>query len=173
MTGCAASQFPLVYQCENRPYVNAPVKWWSGVKCCIGGRVNIPPLSLVNRSQIIRHHHSANALISKCLFQNMAPRHIYPWNRPWRPIGLWDVENPTLYRHTANRWRLQCQHYAPAALCSPEALFFCFWCSFLLEAERNRSAEKNSMTSLGLDPATFQLVTWRLNQLCCQVPVTL
>jgi hypothetical protein len=22
----------------------------------------------------------------------------YPCNRPWRPIGLWDVEDPTLYR---------------------------------------------------------------------------
>jgi hypothetical protein len=30
---------------------------------------------------------------------------------------------------------LICQPYAPAALGSPETLFFCFWYSFLLEAE--------------------------------------
>jgi hypothetical protein len=29
-----------------------------------------------------------------------------------------------------------CQPYAPAALYSPEALFFYFWLSFLLEAEQ-------------------------------------
>jgi hypothetical protein len=31
--------------------------------------------------------------------------------------------------------RQGCQSYAPAALYSPEALFVCFWYSFLLEAE--------------------------------------
>jgi hypothetical protein len=25
-------------------------------------------------------------------------------NRPWRPIGLWDVKDPTLSRQSAHRW---------------------------------------------------------------------
>jgi hypothetical protein len=29
----------------------------------------------------------------------------YPCNRPWRPIGLWDVEGLTLSRQSAQRWR--------------------------------------------------------------------
>jgi hypothetical protein len=28
----------------------------------------------------------------------------YLCNRPWRPIGLWDVEDPTLSRQSAHRW---------------------------------------------------------------------
>jgi hypothetical protein len=26
-------------------------------------------------------------------------------NRPWRPIGLWDVKDPTLSRQSVHRWR--------------------------------------------------------------------
>jgi hypothetical protein len=29
----------------------------------------------------------------------------YPRNRPWRPVGLWDVKDPTLSRQSAHRWR--------------------------------------------------------------------
>jgi hypothetical protein len=43
----------------------------------------------------------------------------YPCNRPWRPIGLWDVEGPTLSRQSAHRWRWGCQPYAPATLYPP------------------------------------------------------
>jgi hypothetical protein len=35
------------------------------------------------------------------------------------PQGLWDVEDPTLSRQSAHRWRLGCQPYTPAALYSP------------------------------------------------------
>jgi hypothetical protein len=28
----------------------------------------------------------------------------YPRNWPWRPIGLWDVKDPTLSRQSAHRW---------------------------------------------------------------------
>jgi hypothetical protein len=35
---------------------------------------------------------------------------------PWRPIGLWDVKDPTLSRQSAHRCRLGCQPYTPAAL---------------------------------------------------------
>jgi hypothetical protein len=33
----------------------------------------------------------------------------YPRNRLWRPIGLWDVENPILSRQSIPRWRWGCQ----------------------------------------------------------------
>jgi hypothetical protein len=56
---------------------------------------------------------------------------IYPCNRPWRSIGLWDVEAPILSIQSAHRWRWGCQPYAPAALYPHEDL----WYSFLLEVE--------------------------------------
>jgi hypothetical protein len=40
----------------------------------------------------------------------------YPCYRPWRPLGLREVEAPTLLRQKANTWRQGCQPYAPAAL---------------------------------------------------------
>jgi hypothetical protein len=43
-------------------------------------------------------------------------------NRPWRPIGLWDVEAPTFFRQSAHRWRWGCQPYAPTALYPPGKL---------------------------------------------------
>jgi hypothetical protein len=52
------------------------------------------------------------------------------------PWVLWDVEDPTLSRQSAQEWRQGCQSCASAALDSPETLFFfCFWYSSLLEAE--------------------------------------
>jgi hypothetical protein len=45
-------------------------------------------------------------------------------NRPWKPMGLWDVKDPTLSRQSVHRWRQGCQPYAPAALYSPETLLF-------------------------------------------------
>jgi hypothetical protein len=59
----------------------------------------------------------------------------YPSNRPWRPIDVRDAEDPTLSRQSAQTWRYGCQPYAPVALYSPEILLFCFWYSFLLDAE--------------------------------------
>jgi hypothetical protein len=40
----------------------------------------------------------------------------YPCNRPWRPIGMWDVEDSTLSRQSADRWLL-------SALRAEHALF--------------------------------------------------
>jgi hypothetical protein len=42
-----------------------------------------------------------------------------PCKRPWRLIGLWEVEAPTFSRQSAHRWRWGCQSYAPAALYPP------------------------------------------------------
>jgi hypothetical protein len=81
-------------------------------------------------------------------------------NRPWRPIGLWDVEAPTFSRQSAHRWRWGCQPHAPAALYPQEDS----WYSFLLEAESTPEAIvrleglgqlKNPMTSSEIEPATF------------------
>jgi hypothetical protein len=36
----------------------------------------------------------------------------------WRPIGLWDVEDPTFSRQAADRWQLDCQSYTTATLYS-------------------------------------------------------
>jgi hypothetical protein len=43
----------------------------------------------------------------------------YPCNRQWRPIQLWDVEDPTFSRQSAHRWRWGCQPYPPAAFYLP------------------------------------------------------
>jgi hypothetical protein len=32
-------------------------------------------------------------------------KYSYPSNRHWRPIGLWDVKDPTLSKESAHRWR--------------------------------------------------------------------
>jgi hypothetical protein len=63
--------------------------------------------------------------------QSQCKRYIYPWNKPWKPIELWEVEAPTFSRQSAHRWRWGCQPYAPAALYPQKDS----WYSFLLEAE--------------------------------------
>jgi hypothetical protein len=40
----------------------------------------------------------------------------YPCNGPWRPIGLWDIEAPTVSRKSAHSCWWGCQPYAQAAL---------------------------------------------------------
>jgi hypothetical protein len=57
----------------------------------------------------------------------------YPCNRPWRPIGLRDVEASTFSRQSAHRWRWGCQPYALVTFYAQEDS----WYSFLLEAESN------------------------------------
>jgi hypothetical protein len=44
--------------------------------------------------------------------------------RQWRPVGLREVEAPTFFRHSAQRWRQGCQPYAPADFLDPEPLLF-------------------------------------------------
>jgi hypothetical protein len=50
--------------------------------------------------------------------------------RPWRPLGLREVEAPT-FSDIRHRWRQVCQPYTPAAFYPQEDS----WYSFLLEAE--------------------------------------
>jgi hypothetical protein len=98
----------------------------------------------------------------------------YPCNRPWRPIGLWDVEAPTFSRQSAHRWRWG-QPYAPAALHPQEDS----WYPFLLDVESTRAIVrleglrrlKNLMISSGIETATFRLVALCPNQLRYSVPL--
>jgi hypothetical protein len=62
--------------------------------------------------------------------------YIYPYNRPWRPVGVWDVEAPTFSLESRLIWWSGCQPYAPAALYPQEYS----WYSFLLEAESTHRA---------------------------------
>jgi hypothetical protein len=71
--------------------------------------------------------------LSRVAYQhNYKVKQSYPCRSPWRPIGLWDVRDPTLSRRSAQIWWQGCQTYTPAELHSPETPFFlfCFWYSF-------------------------------------------
>jgi hypothetical protein len=54
------------------------------------------------------------------IFLNVKVRQNYPFKRPWRSIGLWDVEVPTfcLDNRLTDGGKV-CQPYAPAALYPP------------------------------------------------------
>jgi hypothetical protein len=84
-------------------------------------------------------------------------------NRPWRPIGLWNVEASKFSRHSAHRWRWGCQPYASAALYSPERFLVLISVRGWVEPRAIVRLEglghwKNPMTSSGIEPATFRLV---------------
>jgi hypothetical protein len=95
-------------------------------------------------------------------------RQNYPYNRPWRPIGLWDVEAVIFCGQQAHKWWWG-QPYSPAALYPQEDS----WYSYLLHAEstlrvivclEGLSQSKNSVTSWGIETATFRLVVKCLNK---------
>jgi hypothetical protein len=50
----------------------------------------------------------------------------YPCNRPWRPIGFWEVEVPQFSRQSAHRWRWGCQPYALVALYPQKVSWYSF-----------------------------------------------
>jgi hypothetical protein len=103
--------------------------------------------------------------------------HRYSCYRPWRPLGLREVEAPTLLRQTVNRWRQGCQPYAPAAL-YPKVSFLR---SLVLISVRGRADPRaivrpeglgklEKSTSLGRDPATFLFVALCLNHYATACP---
>jgi hypothetical protein len=82
-----------------------------------------------------------------------------PRNRPWRPIGLWGVEDPTLCR------QMPVLRTGRALL--PTNIIFLLlaeWTPGLSVAGKiTRIETKNSCTSSGLELATFRLVPLCLN----------
>jgi hypothetical protein len=49
----------------------------------------------------------------------------YPFNRPWRPMWLWNVQAPIFSIQSAHRWRWSCQSYTLAVLYSSLEKFCC------------------------------------------------
>jgi hypothetical protein len=96
-------------------------------------------------------------------------------NRPWRPIGLWDVEAPTFSRHWAQQMAvrlsaLRADHHLP-----PGRFLLLIsvrdWVDTRAIARLEGLGQlKNPVTPSGIEPATFRLVAWCLNQLRCGVP---
>jgi hypothetical protein len=95
----------------------------------------------------------------------------HPCNRPWRPIGLWDVEAPTFSRQSAHRWRWGCQPDAPAGRPLPPGRFLVLISvSGWIDPRATVRLEEldqlwNPMISLGIKPKTFGLVVECLNQI--------
>jgi hypothetical protein len=83
-------------------------------------------------------------------------------NRPWRPIGLWDVEAPTFPRQSAHRWRWGCQPYAPTDRPLPPGRFLVLislrgWVdSRAIVRLEGLGRLKNPVTLTGIEPATFR-----------------
>jgi hypothetical protein len=87
----------------------------------------------------------------------------YTCNRPWRPVGLWDIEDPIFCIQSAHGRRWGCQPYAPGAPLPVERFLVLIslrdWVDprviMLLEG---LGQFKNPMTSWGIERATFRLV---------------
>jgi hypothetical protein len=81
----------------------------------------------------------------------------HPCNRPWRTIGLWDVEILIFSRQMAQRWRWGCQPYAPVSLYPigrfPVLISVRGWVDPRSMAWSERLRElKNPVTSSGIEP---------------------
>jgi hypothetical protein len=81
-----------------------------------------------------------------------------PCNRPWRPIGLWDVEDPTIDTQVAGRLVLRVGRPLP-----PEKFLVLISVRGShpqghIAAGNISVIAKNPMVSSGIEPATFWLV---------------
>jgi hypothetical protein len=86
-----------------------------------------------------------------------------PCNRPWRPIGLWDVEAPAFSRQSAHIWRWGCQPYALATFYSPGRFQVLISVRCWVDPRAIVQLEglgqlKNPVTSSGIEPATTDYV---------------
>jgi hypothetical protein len=114
------------------------------------------PADLLLRDMYLGGHpQGGSAQRAKLFSSSSSKRYSYPWNRPWRPTGLWDVE--------AHRWRWGSQPYTPTAI-NPPGKFLALisvggWVGprAIVRLEWLRQL-KNPMTSSGIKPATLRLV---------------
>jgi hypothetical protein len=60
-------------------------------------------LSVSHADLTLPMHVMMAPLVKTCSLPQMQKS--YPRNRPWRPTGLRDVKDPTLFRQSAHRWR--------------------------------------------------------------------
>jgi hypothetical protein len=76
---------------------------------------------------------NADIKIARRITTNFSWFHGYFCNRPWRPVGLWDIKNFILCRQLTNGSEVVRLMYW---LCSaPQKHFICLWYSYLFEAE--------------------------------------
>jgi hypothetical protein len=115
---------------------------------------------------------TAAMLISSSAFTE---RHsVYPCNRPWRPIGFWDVVAPTfcLDNRLTNGGEVRFTRRPP--LDPGRFLVFIYvrgWVDSRATVRLERLGKlKNPVTSSGIERATIQLVAQCLNQLRYRVP---
>jgi hypothetical protein len=93
--------------------------------------------------------------LKKLIWKGKKKRRIYPFNRPWRPIGLWDHEVPTFSRQSTYRWRWGCQPYAPDTPLPPGRFLVLVSVRGWVDSKAFTSTA-NSMTSSEIQPATFR-----------------
>jgi hypothetical protein len=73
---------------------------------------------MVERTQ----HNNSCLIITKSLRLTWNYLKIYPCNRPWRPIGLWEFRAHIFSRQSPHRWRWGCKPYAPTAFYPPRKI---------------------------------------------------
>jgi hypothetical protein len=134
-------------------------------------RISSPPFLLILEFKILQQH--LYVCMYVCVYTHTHThtyiyiytyiRKSYPCNRPWRPIGFWDVKAPTFSRHFAHRWWWRCQIYAPAALYHPGKFLVLIsvrgwvdpWAIVQLEG---KGKLKNPMTLSWIEPVNVRLV---------------
>jgi hypothetical protein len=84
-------------------------------------------------------------------------------NRPWRPIGLWDVQAPTFFYKWVHRLRWDCQPHVPATLYSQGRFLVLIsvrdWVDpRTIERLEGLGQSINPMTLSGMKPVTCRFV---------------
>jgi hypothetical protein len=69
--------------------------------------LHVKMTSTSNAIRAVQTHGASNSQCRRIPWTFWLPLKVnqsYPRNRPWRPIRLWDVKDPTLPRQSAHRW---------------------------------------------------------------------
>jgi hypothetical protein len=64
-----------------------------------------PRVRLLTNARSSLHLHGVQTGSGALTASQSKDKNCIPCNRPCRPIRLWDVKDPTLYRHSTHRWR--------------------------------------------------------------------